>query len=155
MPAAARRQPEPEELLPAPVVSDWEQLAPLVDRFTDHRDDELRAKEKARLRRHKRFYVSSLFVVSTLLTLELVALVGLYALDLRTIRQSNALDHDIKTASLQIALVADKEAEMKAAPLLNQWAQELGFQKMNGSTPSDRVNSSAPMPAPVSKAISR
>ncbi len=151
MPAAARRHPQPEELLPSPVASDWEQLAPLVDRFTDQRDDEQRAKRKQKLRRHKRFFVSSLFVVSTLLTLELVALVGLYALDLRTIRQSDQLDRDIRQANLQKALIADKEAEMKAAPLLNQWAQELGFQKMDSFTPSDKVNSDAPMPLPKEK----
>ena len=148
MPAAARRHPQPEELLPAPVASDWEQLAPLVDRFTDQRDDEQRAKRKQKLRRHKRFFVSAPFIVSTLLTLELVALVGLYALDLRTIRTSNQLDRDIKETSLQIALTQDALAAQNAALRLNQWAQELGFQK---AAPHDMDDVTGDAPMPVAK----
>ena len=149
MPAAARRHPEPEIEYdqPAPVAPDWEHYSSYVDRFTDQRDDEQRARKKQKLRRHKRFHVSSLFIVSTLLTLELVALVGLYALDLRTIRQSNQLDRDIKETSLQIALTQDQLASQNAAPRLSQWASELGFQKA-APHDMDDVTSDARMPAP-------
>jgi len=152
MPVTARLHPEPEESpQPAPVApADWEHYSSYVPRFTDHHDEEQRQKRRRRLRRHSRFYFSSLFCAGTLLTIELVALVWLYALDLRTIRQSNALDKDIKQTSLRIALTQDRLAAQNASPQLGQWAQQLGFQK---ATPHDMddVTSNAPLPVATIK----
>lgn len=148
MPAAALRHPEPEEPQPAPVAPDWEHYSSYVPRFSGHRDEEQREKRRRRLRRHSRFHLSALFCAGTLLTLELVALVWLYALDLKTIRQSNALDHDIKATSLQIALTQDRLAAQNASPRLSQWALELGFVKA-APHDMDDVTKNAPMPVAV------
>jgi len=152
MPAAALRHPEPEDTpRPAPVVSpDWEHYSSYVPRFAGHHDDEQRQKRRLRLRRHSRFYFSSLFCAGTLLTLELVALVWLYALDLRTIRQSNALDKEIGQTNLQLMLATDRLAAQNASPRLNQWAKELGFQKPPTDA-YDRITSNDPMPTPTPK----
>ena len=149
MPAAALRHPEPEETLPpAPVApADWEHYSSYVPRFSGHHDEEQRDKRRRRLRRHSRFHLSSLFCAGTLVTLELVALVWLYALDLKTIRQSNGLDRDIKETSLQIALTQDRLVAQNASPRLGQWAQELGFVKA-APHDMDDVTSDAPMPVP-------
>ncbi len=153
MPAAAQRHPEPEENpSPTPVApADWEHYSSYIPRFSGHRDEDERDKRRRRLRRHSRFHLSALFCAGTLLTLELVALVWLYALDLKTIRQSNALDHDIKETSLQIALTQDRLAAQNASPRLSQWASELGFQKA-APHDMDDVTKDAPMPVATVKA---
>ncbi len=152
MPAAALRHPEPEENPSQPPVApaDWEHYSSYLPRFSGHRDDEQREHRRRRLRRHSRFHLSALFCAGTLLTFELVALVWLYALDLKTIRQSNALDHSIKETSLQIALTQDRLAAQNASPRLSQWAQELGFVK---ATPHDMddVTKNTPMPVATAK----
>lgn len=152
MPAAALRHPEPEEeFSPAPVASpDWEHYSSYIDRFSGHHDEDERLRRRRRLRRHTRFRLSSLFCAGTLLTLELVALVWLYALDLKTIRQSNQLDHSIKETSLQIALTQDKLAARSASPRLNEWAQELGFRKA-APHEMDDVTKDALMPVATAK----
>jgi hypothetical protein len=150
MPAAARRHPEPE-LEPTPVATDWEHYSSYVDRFSGHLDEDERQKIKLRLRRHKRFRLSSLFVVSTLLTLELVALVWLGSVTLVSYRQSDQLSRDIKETSRLIALTQDKISAQNASPRLNQWAGQLGFQKANPAFDMDDVTSNAPMPAPTAK----
>ncbi|RYX84550.1 hypothetical protein EON83_09370 [bacterium] len=153
MPAAARRHPEPE-FEPTPVDTDWEHYSSYVDRFSGHLDEDERQKIKLRLKRHRRFHVSSLFIVSTLLTLELVALVWLGSVTLVAFRQSNQLDRDIQETNLQIALTQDRLSAQKASPRLNQWANELGFQRANPAFDMDDVTSDAPMPAPTAKAPS-
>lgn len=151
MPAAAQRHPEPEELEPTPVApADWEHYSSYIPRFSGHRDDEQREHRRRRLRRHSRFHLSALFCAGTLLTLELVALVWLYALDLKTLRQSNALDRDIKETSLQIALTQDRLAAQNASPRLSQWASELGFVKA-APHDMDDVTKNAPMPVATVK----
>ncbi|BCM90785.1 hypothetical protein IAD21_02646 [Abditibacteriota bacterium] len=154
MPAAARRHPEPE-LEPTPVAADWEHYSSYIDRYSGHRDEYERQRIKMRLRRHKRFYVSSLFIVSTLLTFELIALVWLGSVTLVSYRQSDQLSRDIKETSRLIALTQDRIAAQNAAPSLNQWAGQLGYRKFNPAFDADRVNSDAPMPAPTAKANSR
>ena len=156
MPVAARLHPEPEESpQPAPVApADWEHYSSYVPRFAGHHDDEQRERRRRRSRRHSRFYFSSLFCAGTLLTIELVALVWLYALDLRTIRQSNALDKDIKQTSLRIALTQDRLAAQNASPQLGEWAQQLGFQKA-APHDMDDVTSNAPMPVATAKVAKR
>jgi hypothetical protein len=153
MPAAAQRHPEPEENpSPTPVApADWEHYSSYIPRFSGHRDEDERDKRRRRLRRHSRFHLSALFCAGTLLTLELVALVWLYALDLKTIRQSNALDRDIKETSLQIALTQDRLAAQNASPRLSQWAQELGFVKA-APHDMDDVTKDTPMPVATVKA---
>lgn len=150
MPAVARRHPEPE-IESAPVAADWEHYSSYVDRFAGHLGEDERQKIKLRLKRHKRFHVSSLFVVSTLLTLELVALVWLGSVTLVAYRQSDKLSRDIKETSLQIALTQDRIAAQSALPRLNQWAGELGYRKYNPAFDMDNVTSDAPMPTATTK----
>ncbi len=154
MPAAALRHPEPEENpSPSPVApADWEHYSSYIPRFSGHRDEDERDKRRRRLRRHSRFHLSALFCAGTLLTLELVALVWLYALDLKTIRQSNALDHDIAETHLQLSLTADRLAAQNASPRLNQWAKELGFVKPSPLDIPDRVTDNSPMPVATATA---
>lgn len=145
MPAVAYRHPE-SELQDTPVDTDWEQYSSFVDNFANHLGEDERHKAKQKRRRHKRFHVSLVTAVSTIVTLELVALVWIYALDLRTIRQSNQLDRDIKETSLQIALTQDQLSTQNAAPHLKQWAGQLGFVKA-APHDMDDVTSDAPLPA--------
>ena len=154
MPVAARRHPEPEiEPAPvaAPVAADWEYYSPYVDRFAGHLGEDERQRLKLRLKRHKRFHISSLFVVSTLLTLELVALVWLGSVTLVAYRQSDKLSRDIKETSRLIALTQDQIAAQSALPRLNQWAGQLGYRKYNPAFDMDNVTSDSPMPAPTTK----
>ncbi len=151
MPAAARRHPEPE-FESAPIAADWEHYSSYVDRFSGHRDDDERHKIKLRLKRHKRFHVSSLFIVSTLLTFELIALVWLGSVTLVSYRQSDQLSRDIKETSRLIALTQDRISAQNAAPHLGQWSGELGFHKANPAFDMDDVTSDAPMPAPTANA---
>lgn len=153
MPAAARRHPEPE-LEPTPVATDWEHYSSYLDRFAGHLGEDERQKIKLRLKRHKRFHVSSLFVVSTLLTLELIALVWVGSVTLVAYRQSDQLSRDIKDTSRLIALTQDKIAAQNASPRLNEWAGEQGYRKFNPAFDTDNVTKDTPMPTPMPKAAS-
>lgn len=105
-----------------------------------------RLKKRRKNRRHRAFHVSASFVAGSLLLAELIALVWVYALDLKTLRYSNQLDRDIKTTSLEIALAQDQLASHNATPRLSQWASQLNYRKAL-SHEMDDVTSNAPLPA--------
>lgn len=154
MPAAARRHPEPE-IDSVPVAAEWEEYSPYIDRFSGHRDEDERQQIKLRLRRHKRFHVSAIFIASTLLTLELVGLVWLGSVTLVAYRQSDALSRDIKETSRLIALTQDRIAAQSSSPRLSQWADQMGYKKANPAFDMDDVTSNAPLPAATDRPVTR
>lgn len=151
---AALRHPETDEAIVAPAPDsaplEWRTVAPYVDRFTGAAPEVERVASRRRLRRHKRFVLSGPFVAATLIFVEIMALVGVYKLDLEALRQEEALKKQIQQTSRQIALHQNELASYKSSPLLSQWAAELGYRPI-GPSDFDDVTSSAPLPAPPKK----
>lgn len=156
MPATALRHPETEE--PVAFTShsadtpslEWRSVAPYVDRFTGAAPATERAAPRRRSRRHKPFVLSGPFLAGTLVFVELTGLVWIYALQLKTLRQEDALRRQGQDISLQIALNQNKLASYKSSPLLTQWATQLGYRPLRPDD-SDDVTSDAPLPAPVAE----
>lgn len=156
MPATALRHPETEEEIVLPAVSpiqnsssdpnlEWRTVAPYVDRFTGAQPTIDRAAIRRRSRRHKPFLLSGAFLAGTLVFIELMALVYLYALDLKTLRQVETLDREIRQVQLQKARTLDKLAAYKSSPQLAQWATQLGYRPI-GPGDFDDVTSNASLP---------
>lgn len=164
MPANALRHPEiDEEAFPAvspdptpatassdPHHIEWRSVAPYADRFIGAEPDPERALSRRRSRRHRPFVLSGPFLAGTLVFLELMGLVWIYALDLKALRQEEMLKKQIQQTSLQIALNQNKLASYKSSPLLSQWATQLGYRPIEAND-FDDVTSNAPLPAPPKK----
>lgn len=151
MPAAALRHPETDEEIVAPSPEspplEWRTVAPYVDRFTGAAPQVERVAARRRARRHRRFVLSGPVLAAALIFVELVALVGLYALDLKALRQEEVLKKQIQVTARQIALNQNELASYKSSPLLSQWATELGYRPIEAGD-FDDVTSNAPLPAP-------
>ncbi|HEX9998151.1 MAG TPA: hypothetical protein VGB45_13510 [Abditibacterium sp.] len=160
MPATALRHPETAEETVLPVVSpsqkpspdsstdpnlEWRTVAPYVDRFTGAQPTLDRAALRRRARRHKPFLLSGAFLAGTLVLIELMGLVWIYALDLKTLRQVDKLDREIAQVQLKKAQTLNKLASYKSSPQLAQWAAQLGYRPI-GSSDFDDVTSNAPLP---------
>lgn len=172
MPANALRHPEiDEEVFPAvspannpspsPSSSDpdrsqqdhpveWRTVAPYADRFIGAEPDPERAASRRRSRRHRPFVLTGPFLAGTLVFIELMGLIWIYALDLKALRQEDVLKRQIQETSLQIALNQNKLASYKSSPLLSQWASQLGYRPIEAND-FDDVTSNAPLPAPPKK----
>lgn len=152
MPAALRHLEEDDASLPVASLTanpetdlEWEAVAPYVERFTASRPAaEGIARRKGR-KRHRPFVLSGPFLAGTVVFLELMGLVWIYALDLSALRQEDALKKQIQQTSLQIALGQNKLASYKSSPLLAQWAAQLGYRPIE-SGDFDDVTSNAPLP---------
>lgn len=168
MPANALRHPEiDEEVFPAvspaptsPATApspdhadhehhhvEWRTVAPYADRFVGAQADPERAASRRRSRRHRPFVLTGPFLAGTLVFVELMGLVWVYALDLKALRQEDVLKRQIQETSLQIALSQNKLASYKSSPLLTQWATQLGYRPIQAND-FDDVTSDAPLPAP-------
>lgn len=155
MPAAALRHPEDDQPTPAPSPQnlpetdlEWRTVAPYVERFTASRPAaEGIARRKSR-KRHRPFVLSGPFLAGTLVFLELMGLVWVYALDLSALRQEDALKKQIQQTSLQIALNQNRLASYKSSPKLVQWAAQLGYRPIEAGD-FDDVTSNAPLPKPT------
>ena len=162
MPANALRHPEIDEevfpaVSPAPNPSaappaeqhniEWRTVAPYADRFIGAPVDPERAASRRRSRRHKPFVLTGPFLAGTLVFVELMGLVWVYALDLKAMRQEGILDRQIQSVQLQKARDLNKLASYKSSPLLAQWAKELGYRPIQAND-FDDVTSNAPLPVP-------
>ncbi len=157
MPAAALRHPEPQPEDDQPSVApqhlpetdlEWRTVAPYVERFTASRPaHEGIARRKSR-KRHRPFTLSGPFLAGTLVFLELMGLVWVYALDLSALRQEELLKKQIQQTSLQIALNQGRLASYKSSPKLVQWAAQLGYRPIEAGD-FDDVTSNAPLPKPT------
>ena len=155
MSATALRHPETDEAIVAPAPDshplEWRTVAPYVDRFTGAAPQIERVAARRRARRHRRFVLSGPILAAALIFAELMGLVGIYALDLKALRQEDALKKQIQQTSRQIALNQNDLASYKSSPLLSQWAAELGYRPI-GPNDFDDVTSNAPLPAPQKEA---
>jgi cell division protein FtsB len=150
MPNAALRHPETDEEIVVPSSDhplEWRSVAPYVERFTGAAPAVERMAARRRARRHRRFVLSGPVLAAALIFVELMGLVGLYALDLKALRQEEALKKQIQQTSRQIALTQNELASYKSSPLLSQWAAELGYRPIQAGD-FDDVTSNAPLPAP-------
>jgi hypothetical protein len=130
---------------------EWRTVAPYVDHFTGAEPTVDRAAVRRRSRRHRPFHLSGAFLAGMLVFVELMGLVWIYALDLKTLRQEDALKKQIQQTSLQIALGQNELASYKSSPLLAQWAKQLGYRPLQAGD-FDDVTSNAPLPAPTKEA---
>lgn len=124
---------------------EWQQVAPLVDRFTNTVPEGERKRRRGLHKRHRNFVMSGVFWVGLLFGIELVALVFLYSIDLRAIRYEKSLQSQIDKTSLAIALADNQLAASSSPAKLDGWAGQLGYHKAQ-LTEMDDVTSSAPMP---------
>lgn len=132
---------------------EWQEVAPLVDRFTNANvTPEAERKHRRGLRRrHRTFVMSGVFWVGLLLGIELVGLVYLYSLDLTAVRMAATLDKSIQKTSLDIALAQNQLAASNSPAKLDIWAGQLNYHKA-GLTEMDDVTSSTPMTAATPQA---
>ncbi len=131
---------------------EWQEVAPLVDRFTNKTPDPDRTRRRGLRKRHRNFVMSGVFWVGLLFGMELVGLVFLYSIDLQAIRYDKALQNDIDKTSLDIALAQNQLALSSSPAKLDVWAGQLGYHKAQLAEMDD-VTSSAPAPvAPPSAA---
>ena len=128
---------------------EWQEVAPLVDRFTNETPAPDRKRRRGLHKRHRNFVMSSVFWVGVLFGVELVGLVFLYSIDLRALRYEKSLDNQIQKTSLNIALAQNQLALSSSPSKLDVWAAELGYNKAQ-LTDMDDVTSSAPSVAPTS-----
>ena len=143
--------PPPDYGVEAPADEDsveWQEVAPLVDRFTDEVPEAERKRRRGLRKRHRNFVMSGVFWVGLLFGIELVGLVFLYSIDLRALRYEKALDGDIQKTSLDIALAQNQLAASSSPAKLDAWAAQLGYRKAQ-LTDMDDVTSSAPYVAPT------
>ena len=154
MSATALRHPETDEEIGAPTPDshplEWRTVAPYVDRFTGAAPQFERVAARRRARRHRRFVLSGPVLAAALIFVELMGLVGVYALDLKALRQEDALKRQIQQTSRQIALTQNELASYKSSPLLSQWAAQLGYRPIQAGD-FDDVTSNAPLPTPKKK----
>ena len=125
----------------------WQEVAPLVDRFTN-RTPAPHKRRRGLHKRHRNFVMSSVFWVAVLFGVELVGLVFLYSIDLRALRHEKDLDNQIQKTSLNIALAQNQLALSSSPSRLDAWAGELGYHKAQ-LTEMDDVTSSTPFVAPT------
>lgn len=126
---------------------EWRTVAPYADRFIGAPVDPERVASRRRSRRHRPFVLTGPFLAGSLVFLELMGLVWIYALDLKALREEDVLKRQIQQTSLQIALNQNKLASYKSSPLLSQWATQLGYRPIQAND-FDDVTSNAPLPAP-------
>ena len=139
--------------MPAEEVEDrveWQEVAPLVDRFTNEVPEAERKRRRGLRRRHRSFVMSGVFWVGLLFGIELVGLVFIYSLDLTAVRAAATLDKDIQKTSLDIALAQNQLAASSSPAKLDIWAGQLGYHKAQLDDMDD-VTSSAPMTAATPK----
>ena len=125
---------------------EWQQVAPLVDRFTNRIPEAERKHRRGLRKRHRSFVMSGVFWVGLLFGVELVGLVYLYSLDLTAVRAAATLDKEIQTTSLEIALAQNQLALSSSPAKLDVWATQLGYRKAQLNDMDD-VTSSMPMTA--------
>ena len=126
----------------------WQEMAPLVDRFTNEVPAQDRKRRRGLHKRHRNFVMSSVFWVGVLFGIELVGLVFLYSIDLRALRYDKSLDNQIQKTSLDMALAQNQLALSSSPSKLDGWAGQLGYHKAQ-LTDMDDVTSSAPYVAPT------
>ena len=127
---------------------EWQEVAPLVDRFTNEAPEAERKRRRGLHKRHRNFVMSSVFWVGVLFGIELVGLVFLYSIDLRAIRYEKSLQSQIDKTSLDIALAQNQLAASSSPAKLDIWAGQLGYHKATLNEMDD-VTSSAPYVAPT------
>ena len=125
---------------------EWQQVAPLVDRFTTEVPEAERKRRRGLRKRHRNFVMSSVFWVGLLFGVELVGLVFLYSTDLRAIRYEKSLQTQIDKTTLDKNLADNQLAASVSPAKLDMWAGQLGYHKAQ-LTEMDDVTSSAPMTA--------
>ncbi len=130
---------------------EWQEVAPLVDRFTNRAPEGEPKRRRGLRKRHRNFVMSGVFWVGLLFGIELVGLVFLYSIDLQAIRHDKALQNDIDKTSLDIALAQNQLALSSSPAKLDAWAGQLGYHKAQ-LTEMDDVTSSAPAPASIAPA---
>ena len=141
--------PAPQEQEPEATRVEWQEVAPLVDRFTNETPAPDRKRRRGLHKRHRNFVMSSVFWVGVLFGIELVGLVFLYSIDLRALRHEKDLDNQIQKTSLNIALAQNQLALSSSPSKLDVWAEQLGYRKAQ-LTDMDDVTSSTPFVAPTS-----
>lgn len=138
---------------PAEAIEDrveWQEVAPLVDRFTNEVPEAERKRRRGLRKRHRTFVMSGVFWVGVLFGIELVGLVFIYSLDLTAVRAAATLDKNIQKTSLDIALAQNQLAASNSPAKLDGWAGQLGYHKAQLNDMDD-VTSSAAMPAATPK----
>lgn len=122
---------------------EWQEVAPLVGKFTNELPEAERKRRRGLRKRHRSFVMSGVFWVGLLFGIELVGLVYLYSLDLMAVRAAAALDKSIQKTSLDIALAQNQLAASSSPAKLDVWATQLNYRKaqlddmddVTGSTP--------------------
>lgn len=142
----------PEELEPEEAGVQWQEVAPLVDRFTNEAPAAERKSRRGLHKRHRNFVMSSVFWVGLLFGIELVFLVFLYSIDLRAIRYEKSLQSQIDKTSLDIALAQNQLAASSSPAKLDVWAAQLGYHKAQLTEMDDVTSSSS---APVTSTETR
>ena len=127
---------------------EWQEVAPLVDRFTNEAPAPHLKRRRGLHKRHRNFVMSSVFWVGVLFGIELVGLVFLYSIDLRALRYEKLLDTKIQKTSLDSALAQNQLALSSSPAKLDVWAGQLGYHKAQ-LTDMDDVTSSTPYVAPT------
>ena len=125
---------------------EWQQVAPLVDKFTNRVPEAERKRRRGLRKRHRSFVMSGVFWVGLLFGVELVGLVYLYSIDLTAVRAAATLDKDIQKTSLDIALAQNQLAASSSPAKLDVWATQLGYYKAQLNDMDD-VTSSSPATA--------
>lgn len=126
----------------------WQEVAPLIERFTNETPVADRKRRRGLHKRHRNFVMSAVFWVGLLFGIELVGLVFLYSIDLRALRYEKSLDNDIQKTSLNIALAQNQLALSSSSAKLDIWAGQLGYHKAQ-LTDMDDVTNSTPYVAPT------
>ena len=130
---------------------EWQQVAPLVDKFTNRVPEAERKRRRGLRKRHRSFVMSGVFWVGLLFGVELVGLVYLYSIDLMAVRAAATLDKDIQKTTLDKNLADNQLAASVSPAKLDIWATQLGYRKAQLNDMDDVTSSArAVLPAPDS-----